>query len=316
MAWLSEAAAVNIAPMNAWLLVGDKEPPASKPGRRLFGRGRATGTWTGPSQARPGDLLFLYLMAPHKQVRYVARVAGQPYRDPDATIDAERKVEGNQWLVPHTPFVPAPPVAFKELADMHGGVLILRGKPRTYLAPATVTLMRERMLERASEVPLDTWERVVQIPVGDPERPAPATMTLEQWSAMADGPLELEERVEEFIVAPLLRMVFADVEGFDRKRQQHTRGVGIPDWELMRNGQRFGVVETKLAVATPQSWDQSAEGQQLVRYMRAFDSPGMLIDSHRAYLFGRGETAPSVTVDRRSATGADLVTIREHFLGA
>jgi len=316
MVWLSEAAAVNIAPINAWLLVGDKEPPTSKPGRRLFGGGRAADTWTGPSQARPGDLLFLYLMAPHKQIRYVARVAGPAFRDRNATIDAKRKVEGNQWLVPHTPFVPVPPVTFKELAEIYGGALILRGKPRTYLAPGTVMQLRERMLGQACEVPSDAWERVLQVPVGDPERPDTATMTLEQWSRMADGPLELEERVEEFIVAPLLRMAFADVEGFELKRQQHTRGVGMPDWELIRDGQRFGVVETKLAVATPQSWDQSTEGQQLVRYMRAFDSPGMLIDSHRAYLFNRGEPAPSATVDRRAATDADLVAIREHFLGA
>lgn len=100
MAWLDDSTAAKTEPVNAWLIVGDKEPPAPRRTWRVFGRSRAGGTWTGPSQARPRDVPFLYMMAPHKAVRFVARVTGEPFRDRTAAIDAEREVASNQWLVP------------------------------------------------------------------------------------------------------------------------------------------------------------------------------------------------------------------------
>ncbi|WP_143556557.1 hypothetical protein [Flavimobilis soli] len=80
---------------------------------------------------------------------------------------------------------------FKKLDDLRGGGLILRGKPRTYLTPDTVAKIRALMKQRAGDAASDSWEQVVQVPVGDPGRPEPSTMTLEQWA------------VEEFIVAPV-----------------------------------------------------------------------------------------------------------------
>ncbi|PFG36015.1 hypothetical protein ATL41_0717 [Flavimobilis soli] len=109
-------------------------------------------------------------------------------------------------------------------------------------------------------------------------------------------------------------MVFDGVEGYKAERQQRHKDVGIPDWELVRDGQRLGVVETKLKVAPARSWDTSARARELTRYMRHLEVPGMLIDSQRAHLFRRGESNPVRTIERRSVTASDLSAIREHFL--
>lgn len=313
MALAKDLSVVAADPVNVWLVIGDKEQQLGPRRRRRLFRRAVPDVWAGPPQARPGDLLLVYLMAPFKQVRYAARVVGEPYRDPKAVIDAKRKVNADQALVPYASLVEVPPVTFQELQDIRGW-LNLKGRPRTFLTAETMEKVLALMRERADQVSSDAWQHVVRVPVGDPALPDPATMTFEQWAAIADGPLELEEVVEERIVAPLLRMTFDGVEGFEALRQQRLKGVGIPDWELRRDGQRVGVVEAKLKVAPASSWAKSKPAQQLTRYMHALDVPGMLIDAHRAYLFRSGEAAPSETIDRRTATAADLTAIREHFL--
>lgn len=54
MAWLDDSTAVKTEPVNAWLIVGDKEPPAPRRTWRVFGRSRAGGTWTGRRRRVPG----------------------------------------------------------------------------------------------------------------------------------------------------------------------------------------------------------------------------------------------------------------------
>ncbi len=64
-----------IPPVNAWLLMGDEASYPTPQDLRTQRRTWRDSIWTGPRRARPGDLLFFYLMAPRSAIHFAARAA-------------------------------------------------------------------------------------------------------------------------------------------------------------------------------------------------------------------------------------------------
>lgn len=310
---LTNSQVTAIEPINAWLLISDDE---SEPSRLQLAlrkmRRSAAGVWTGPSQARPGDLLFFYFVAPHKQIRYVARVSGEPFQSSEIVVSSSKTISPHQWWVEHTPLVPVPGVSFAELSAMHGGYLNLRGRPRTYLTPAVVREIDA--LIRASGDVDDEYEKLVRIPVGNPDVPPHETMTLEQWTSLADGAFLLEEAVEVSIAQPLLRMLLADRTGVTTQRQFPV-GRRRADWAILEGDRPVAVVETKLGISSPGpgGWASSAEFAQVRDYVDRLDVPGLLVDVKQVMLVGPGATEPHVILDRRQFTPEHLETVRKHL---
>lgn len=304
-------------PVNAWLMVGDEQswPEPSELGQPDDDR-VPTGIWTAPSQAQPGDLLFFYFMAPIKAIRFVARAASHPYFDSREVVMTRKELDRHQWFVTHTPLVEVPALGFSSLEALHGGNLVLRGKPRHYLRPEVVRGVDAQMFSDLQ--PATALQRqVLQTPSGDPLLPAPEDMTLQQWSAMADGALKLEAQVEEHVVSPLLRLATSGLTDVVFEKQHKTSDGGIVDWVVRRGGSVSGVIEAKVGVAEPSGgrWEFSPDLKQLQRYMEAEGVPGMLIDSKRMFLVERGGHAPSRVLSRSTMTPADLRAVGQHLAG-
>lgn len=307
---------LKIAPVNAWLLIGDAAAyPTARELDQMRRRGTPSDIWTAPPQALPGDLLLFYFMHPIKEIRFAARAASNPFFDASIHVNAERVVDRHQWWITHTRLLEVPPVSFRELADALGGHVVLKGKPRHYLSPQVVDRLAAIMAQRNGGRLGSELADVVRTPVGDPNLPDPGEVSLEVWSRMADGAFRLERQVEQYVVEPLLRMALAAAAGFDWKQAHRVPGGGIADYVIVRNGVPTSVVEAKLGVAEPRNgrWSASPEFAQVTRYMERLGVPGMLVDSRRAYLVNLGAAEPSQIVHRASATADDLAAIGRHL---
>lgn len=315
---LKNAEVLAIPPVNAWLIMSDE---ASEPTPQQL-RGRFTETepaniWTGPPQARVGDLLLFYFKRPLKAIRYVARVASDPVFDSKIKANAVGEVSKQQWWVWYTPLVPVPEVSFKELAAMHSGHLVLKGRSGKYVSPDVMHQLLNTMWDRVAPHAAAELGSVVKVPLGDPDLPQPSTMTRAQWSAMADGAFTLEAKVEDYVVAPLLRFALGADSSLKTLRQ-YPAARGKADWGVVRKDLPTGVVETKIGVGKPgdaEKWMDSPAFIQLRRYMDVHDVPGLLIDARRMMLVDPGASGPSRTIDRRTATDTDIAAIGQH-LGA
>jgi hypothetical protein len=95
-------------------------------------------------------------------------------------------------------------VSFAELSELMGGHLILKGKPSHDLPPELVRGILERAVDLDRLIKADRL--VFQLPVGSADLPNPALVRLAGWRKMADGPLKAERQVEQYVVAPLLRL--------------------------------------------------------------------------------------------------------------
>lgn len=313
----STADVLKIAPVNAWLMIGDAASyPTSRELKRMRRQGTPTEVWTAPSQAQPGDLLLFYFMAPIKEIRFAARAGSNPFFDATFGVNADRPIDPHQWWITHTPLIEVPPIAFRDLAAALGGHVVLKGKPRHYLRPDVIGRLAATMAERTDGGTLSgDLADVMQTPVGDPELPDPAEVSVEAWTRMADGAFKLERQVEQYVVEPLLRMALGAASGVDWKQAYRVPGAGVADYAIMRDGVPIAVVEAKVGIAEPRNghWDASPEFAQIARYMDRLGVPGMLIDSRRAHLIDHGAAAPKRTIHRASATADDLAAIGRHL---
>lgn len=314
---MSTLEALGVAPINAWLLIGDaKSYPTPGELKQMRRKRRPTDVWTAPSQARAGDLLLFYFMAPVKEIRFAARASSNPFFNSALGVNAERAVDPHQWWITHTPLHEVPPISFNELSEALGGHLVLKGKPRHYLPPAVIEHLATAMAERNGGAGLDAaLAQVLQTPVGDPDLPDPATVSLDSWTRMADGALKLERQVEQYVVEPLLRMALTAEVGLEWKQAYRIPGAGIADYAILRDGVPTGVVEVKLGIAEPGNarWADSSEFAQVKRYMDRLQVPGMLVDSRRAHLIHLGASAPTRSIDRITGTAQDLTAIARHL---
>ena len=301
-------------PINAWLLMGDDASfPTPREQRESWASGRTDNVWTGPRQAQPGDLLFFYFMAPRKAVHFVARATSHPMFDPSIGVNALAPIDLNQWWIGYTPLAPMTPVPFKDLRDLMGGHLNLRGKPSHYLRPEVAAAMLERGSPRTGSDP--SRSASFAVPVGDPDLPDPATADLEGWVAMADGPLKLEAQVEHHVVEPLLRLVVPGGSDVRWQKSYRIHGGGVPDYVILRGGTPTGVVEVKLGVRHPRGsdWTKSPDFRQVMRYSKALDVNAVLVDSNRIFLIHKGAMNPSTVLHRATMTESDLQLVGRHL---
>ena len=298
-------------PVNAWLLMGDDDafPTTGELAEQWQHREEDLPLWTAPPQTTRGDLVLLYFMAPRKAVHFVARAVCPSFYDSGIDINAVGNVDVHQWWTFLTPLVEVPPIPFASLRKLHGGHLVLKGKPRHYLAPHVI----EALITDIGELN-EAQRQVLQIPTGIPDLPDPQTMTLPQWRDLASGPLKLEKQVEHYVVEPLLRMCFSDDPSVSWFPQVRIPGAGVADYGIHLEHRLRGVVEAKVAIRQPRT--PSSPGpdlEQALRYAHKADTPAMLIDSNQVLLIDRQAREPRKRIDRRSATEADLRAVRRHF---
>lgn len=306
---------VEAPPRNAWLLLGDD---ASFPtGDDLREQRHPTApllpVWTSPKQIQPGDLVFLYFIAPRKAVHFVTRAHSGAVYDPSMEVNALKKVDAGQWWVDLGPLVPIQPVPFRTLREAHGGALILQGKPTNYLTPRVV----EQLIDSLGTLDQEQ-QRVLQLPTGDPHLPDPSTMTLGQLRDVAAGALKLEKMVEHYVVEPLLRLCFGQSDEYRVEPQFRIPKAGIADYALFSNDALAGMVEVKIGIRFRADGDVegSPDLQQLRRYCEAAGVPGLLIDANSIHAVDFDSSRPIMSWDRAQLGSSDLVEIRSLFEAA
>ncbi len=297
------------APTNAWLLIGDD---ASYPQEyELKEPWLATDPilWTAPRQVQRGDLAIVYFIAPRKAACFAARALQAPFLDPDFAVNSEQNVDQHQWWTTLSPLVPIPAVPFSRIQDLHGGHLILRGKPNHYLTPAIIDGIV------ADSGALDAEQRsVLRRPVGLEILPDPESMTLTELRTISAGPLTLESMVEQYVVEPFLRLTFPTSKRYATTRQYRIKGAGVADYAVSHDGSPVGVAEAKAGArrTVDGALTGSPDLAQIVRYCHATSVPGILIDSNEIHLI-----APDGVVTashyRKQLRQNDLTAIRHHF---
>ena len=309
-------AVTQVPPPSAWLLIGD-EASMPTPEKKESGEPGELNLWTGPQMAQRGDLVFIYFIAPTKEIRFAARVLDSPFFNPDSEINSLDAVSPKQWWVELSEFVEVPPVSFSELSALHGDGLILRGKPSHYISPRVY----DGLLDLFGGLD-ERQRRVLQRPVGDPDLPNDtSTMALDDLRFVTSGALHRENMVEQYVVEPLLRLALTAPHGVG-VRPQVRLDSGIVDYALYAQGELIGVVEVKflIRVRMGDKIEASPDLDQLRRYMDATGVQGMLIDAHDLLLVEASEGPDSdVSVarfTRHGLTNDRLARIAAHFLGS
>lgn len=307
-----------IEPANAWVLYGDE---ASFPSEQELASAshKVAGQvydylWTAAKQTQPGDLLFLYFVHERKAIHFVARAAVAAWYSGELEVAANARVRPTQWWTCITPPVPITPIPFAQLKDAFHGDLVMRGRSGRYIPPATVTRLIEIIGEDAITPEL---EAVLRQPVGLADLPEPQQMTFEQWRVIAAGELPLEAKVEEHLVEPLLRLALRDRDDLRPQKRYRVAG-GIADYAILSDtGAPCAIIEVKVAVRKRPnaSWSDSPDFLQTRRYADALNCPSVLIDSHYVHLIAPHADAPHATIERRTATAADLDALTEHISG-
>lgn len=312
---LTNAEAVRIQPINAWLLLGDDKAIQRRDPRFPHIPGRLPDSfWTASPNIQPGDLLFVYFMAPHKRIKYVARAASRAEFRNDADIRSNRPLNQRQRVVWVTPLIAVPEISLAELREICGGNLYLRGQSGKYLSRSQASEIITRMRER--ETLTKVQSSLLQVPRGlDAEREAPAR-DFGTWRDLASGQFLAEKNVEDLVVAPLLSLLAQRDPSITHERQRRLPGAGVPDYVLNRGDDAVCVVEAKRGIIEPShSWRKSPEMKQVRRYMDSLGVPGILIDAGQVLLVAPGATKPSLMLDRASMVESDLDLILDHING-
>ncbi len=299
-------------PSNAWLLIGDEAsfPTTAelKAQRRL--RNPEINSWTSPRQIQRGDLVFVYYMNPRKAVHFVARALNPPVFESSIEVNSIKPVDPHQWWTDLTPFVEVPPIPFKLVRDLHGGHLILRGKPTHYLTPDIVS-----QLINHCGVLNDEQRLVMQRPVGDAALPDPANMSLATLRRISAGALRLEAQVEQYVAEPVLAKAFPASRGFRIEKQYRIEGAGIADYGIFERDQLIGVVEVKLGITRllGSVLGGSPDLEQLGRYCSKAKVPGLLIDANEIVLVDLDSLRPVRLYERQRLTRKHLGAISSHL---
>jgi len=309
------------APQNAWLLIGDECAYPGGEETEVFRRHGDVGIydnlWTVSKNARLGDLVVIYFVAPRRAAHFVARLASNPYWRDNVKPDAKTKIVDRQWWADLTPLVEIEPIPSDRFVAAHDGHFRFKGRYGHYLRPSVV--------DRLEIVAKHTAQRslVGQIalsPVGLSELPEPEQMTFEQWRDIASGALTLEAQVSEYVVEPFLKrnILLTLVGGWEREYKV-TRG--SVDFVILGNALTqdyelpIAAIEVKLAIQRPSDglWLGSPDFRQLRRYMDDLGVPGLLIDANTILLVDKGADAPYIEIQRSDPAGEDLAAAFNDF---
>lgn len=306
------------APRSAWLLVGDQASLHSRADLRTSLRDFQEGycePWTGSPRIEQGDLLFIYYIAPHKQIREVTRALDRPYREHESNVLSLKPVSRYQWLVNLAPPIQIHPISYAELADALGEKPLLKGRSGKYLPSRVANKLIEEI--RVKYSPAKELERhILQEVVGREDLPKNRPLSLSVWSSLPSALLRLEKEVEEYIVDPLFDLCDLGRD-FVVRHQQPVVG-GISDYVIERSdGNTTCIVEVKQRIQSPDSgvaWSKSADYQQLQKYCSVSRCNGALVDCDQIILFNTQRHFVQ-RFDRRSLTVDELKSISAHFRG-
>lgn len=308
---------VDLSPQNAWLLLGDEASFPSPSTLRSDAARGALGVfeweWTTSKLTQTGDLVFFYFTAPRKAVHFVARAASRAFFSRDIPVNAQRAVANEQWWGYFTAPIEIEPIPYETLRGLAAGHLLLRGRSGVYLRSDLVDGLTVLAKDPADQAQL---ERIVRTPTGLSDLPAPAMMTLDEWSRLGAGALALEKQVEQHIVEPLLNFALAGTSF--RWERQYRIGPGIADYAILGPDKPACVVEAKLAVrlARDADWTNCKDFQQARRYAADLGCRAMLIDANRIYLIDAGADAPYTIIERSQVSQTAISTIAAHLTQA
>ena len=308
--WVRDSRALDVDPRNAWLLVGDQASlDILNATPDDFYSPDVEHYWTAPKQVQPGDLLFFYFMAPHKEVRFVGRAASFPFFANNIPVAGDR-AGMNQWWVYYARVQQIKPIPLDAVRESFDGHIILRGGP-TYVPPRAV----ESLLPLIDPKVLEATGATV--PTGLDLLPPRTGTDLPAWTQIASGALTLERHVEDHIVEPLLQLAFAAHNHVEWARQLRIPSAGVVDYSVTRDGAVRSVIEVKLGVRFRRKAGslESPDFAQVLRYANTLGVPSMLIDANRVFLFRRGEQLPSRVLERADFTDTDLGTVAAHLTG-
>jgi hypothetical protein len=320
-------ASVEIEPKNAWLLMASEAgyltPERIAESRQAERGGIYDTMWTAPKNGEIGDLVLIYYPAPRKAAHFVARLASRPFWRTDLAVAEDRPVGLHQWWAWITPPIEVVPIPYSDLRAATGGFLPLKGRSGHYLSGDAVSRLTFQAVgpERQPEL-----GQVAKTPVGMAELPTPDTTSFDEWRRIPSGLLPLEAKVSEHIVAPLRHLLWdAPYASRDHPLEDLTLGPhfmpehrvasGYVDFVVAHGGppKPALAIEVKLSAVLPQSglWADSADFQQLTRYMADLGTPGVLVDAQRILLVRFGESAPFAEIVRAEATWEDIGMIRD-----
>jgi hypothetical protein len=304
-------------PRNAWLLIGDGASYLTDEDLVEAGAEGSVGIydmmWTAPKNGELGDLVLLYYVAPRKSACFVARLASRPFWRSGFEVNADARVNENQWWAYLTTPIEIEPISFKTLERAADGFLLLRGRSGHYLKPAAIEALTftAKLPEQQTELDL-----VAKSPIVRSDLPDPASMSFEDWKTVASGLLPLEASVSEFVAGPLFRLI-GDAQRFPairpRVEAEYRIQSGFVDFVLCADNVPLLVVEVKLATRRSRSgmWADSPDFRQVQRYAKELDVPGLLIDAHSVLVVFPDAESPEMEIVRSDATQDDIEYLQE-----
>lgn len=302
---------VRLAPSGAWLMIGDQHAALTDDDIRCVRENAARGIfedyWTAAKQTQQGDLLFWYLVAPISAVKYVARAVGAAFFMDVGEVDGEW--QGRQWWCHYTTPIEIEPVPLSTLQTVMGPT-VMKGRGGRYLRPEHVAVLVNliRPAKASDEAELAA---VLQPVTGSAELGEPSTYELDEWRAVAAGPLKLEAEVERHLTEPLLR--FISGEGSRLSVEKAFRvGRRIADYAILQGNRPAFVVEVKLRVrkSPAMSWRDCKDFQQASDYGTQLGCPAILMDAFEVHLIPVGAETPAVSWRRSEFTQNNMSELR------
>jgi len=295
-------------PANAWLLMGSEDDLPTEDeledARTEAAVGSFSWTWTASKQTLEGDLVLFYFMSPIKEVRYVARAASSAYFDNELLAGEEERPR-LKWWVTTTPPVEIEPITYQEFQSI--ARVQMRGGNGKYLRPDVIEQLTFNPKNLVDAVELS---RILQRPVGLPDVPGTAEMTLAAWRSTAGGAFKKEADVTRHVVLPLLRWIMPEGTTIEA---EYPVGRARADIVLLSGDEPVLTVEVKLAINLPPdgNWRHSPDLDQLRhRYVDHLQTPGLLIDANRIAVVPFGLSVPALVLERAHVTEEDLDALR------
>lgn len=313
-------------PSNTWLVMASEPSYLSEEAlletRRAEDAGIYDLMWTAPKNGQAGDVCMVYFAAPRSAVHFVARLASQPFWSTDIDATDDHGIDRHQWWAYLSPPIEVEPVTIGVLRAAFGGYLTLKGRSGHYVPPRVTAQLSIRARDEARQSELND---VFQPPSSAPGASAAEPLTLEGWRSVPGGLLPLEAKVSELVVLPLIDLMTSPLvpqDGHGRAGLTSVEVVaeypvssGFVDFVLNAGTPPVAALAIEVKLATPRpssgSWRDSADFQQLLRYMRDLGTPGLLVDMHRVLLVRPDADQPFREIIRSSATWDDVAAIRD-----
>lgn len=313
-------------PSNTWLVMASEPSYLSEEAlletRRAEDAGIYDLMWTAPKNGQAGDVCLIYFAAPRSAVHFVARLASHPFWSTDIDATAEHGIDRHQWWAYLSPPVEVEPVTIGVLRAAFGGHLTLKGRSGHYVPPRVTAQLSIRSRDEAQQPELND---VFQPPSSARGAAATEPLTLEGWRSVPGGLLPLEAKVSELVVLPLIDLMTSPLVPQNGCGPAGLTSVevvaeypvpsGFVDFVLNAGTPPIAALAIEVKLATPRpssgSWRDSADFQQLLRYMRDLGTPGLLVDMHRVLLVRPDADEPFREVIRSSATWDDVAAVRD-----